>query len=168
MNLPKKIAGALLPVVAGSAIAAAPNPATTTFQVSITIAKSCTVVTGGNVSLGTVDESSPNATGTTSITVACSKTTPYTVALSPSNTSLVGTGSMAGTGGNADTVNYSLYQDAANAVIWGDTPGTNTFAGTGTGATQVIGTGVHVKVLATEFSKTPDTYMDTVTVKVRY
>lgn len=167
MNIPKKVVGALLPVIAGSAIAAAPNPATTTFQVSITIAKSCTVATGGNVSLGTVDETSPDATGVTNITVACSKTTPYTVALSPSNTSLVGTGSMAGTGGNTDTVNYSLYQDAANAVIWGDTPGTNTIAGTGTGATQPIGT-VHVKVLATEFSKTPDTYMDTVTVKVRY
>ncbi|MFX7139997.1 spore coat protein U domain-containing protein, partial [Acinetobacter baumannii] len=38
----------------------------------------------------------------------------------------------------ASTVAYQLYRDAARTQIWGNTPGTDTVAGTGNGAAQTL------------------------------
>src|SRR5882672_2677589 len=112
--------------------------ANTSFQVSMTIAKSCSV-TATNMSFGTPVATATNISEATagSVTVTCSKNTPYTVGLAPSAANggtAGGTGSMSGTGGNTDKVPYGLYANAAHTTIWGDTAGTNTVAGTGTGS----------------------------------
>ncbi len=167
----KKYFGALLAVsslsLSSLAFGASPNPATTTFNVSITLASSCTVTAGSDIDLGTQDQSSTDTTGSSTFNVTCTKSTPYTVSMTPSNNDTGGAGTMAATiGGNSDTVAYNLYQDAAGATAWGDVSGTNTLAGTGNGAAQSLT--VYAQVLAAEYTKQPDTYTDTVTIAVNY
>ena len=69
------------------------------------------------------------------------------------------------TSGNTDKVPYQLYANAGLTIVWGDTPGSNTIPGTGTGAVQPA-VSVYGKVPSANF--TPDSYQDTVTINVRY
>ena len=86
-----------------SALVAAPamaETATSTFKVTITIQKACTVNAGAasDISLGTVAATETDLDGNNTITVNCSKTTPYYIGLAPSNAATDGAGEMAGTG----------------------------------------------------------------------
>lgn len=147
--------------------------ANSTFQVLITIQKSCTVTAGSasNISLGTVSASAINTTGNNTISVNCSKTTPYFIGLAPSNSNTLGAGvmsSVANSATNTDKVPYQLNQTSASGPIWGNTA-TNTtvgngVAGTGTGAAQSL----TVYATAASANFTPDSYADTVTVNVNY
>lgn len=82
---------------------------------------------------------------------------------------------MAGTGTNTDKVPYSLFQDAAYSVAWGDTgtsvasPG-NDYLSTGSAAGDGSGLAQSIPVYAqvTDPNFTPDTYADTVTVSVTF
>lgn len=147
---------------------AAPNPATATFDVKLTVVKACSVTAGTSVDFGNADAGAAPSTAnpTNTINVTCSKNTAYTVGLLPSNNSLVGAGAMKGTGTNTDTIAYQLRSTVGGTgTAWGDTVGTNTKAGTGSGIAQPI------TVWATVEGTTnvlPDTYKDTVTVNVRY
>lgn len=108
--------------------------------------------------------------GASVISVTCSKSTAYNVGLAPSTANggtANGTGNMISTTApatNTDKVPYTLYQDAAYSTIWGNTAGTNTKLGTGTGAAQALT--VYAKAPNVNF--TPDSYADTVTVNVTY
>ena len=141
------------------------------FQVNVTIQKACTVAAGAgsNISLGTVAATATDLAGNNTITVKCSKTTPYFIGLAPSNADTDGAGEMAGTGVNTDTVPYQLRSSAgASGTVWGNTATAssagNGVAGTGTGANQSH----TVYVTAPSANFTPDTYTDTVTVNVNY
>ena len=157
-----------------STMVAAPamaDTATGTFQVTMTIQKACTVTAGApsNIALGTVAATATNVAGNNTISVNCSKTTPYFIGLAPSNASTGGAGQMSGTGANADKVGYQLRSTAGTSgTIWGNTATASTVgngvAGTGTGANQTHT--VYVTVPSANF--TPDTYTDTVTVNVNY
>ena len=157
-----------------SAIAATPalaDTASATFQVTMTIQKACTVTAGApsNIALGTVASTATNVAGNNTITVNCSKTTPYFIGLAPSNADTAGLGAMSGTGANTDKVAYQLRSTAgASGTIWGNTATAtsvgNGVAGTGTGANQTHT--VYVTVPSANF--TPDTYSDVVTVNVNY
>lgn len=140
------------------------SPPTSTFNVTITIEDSCLTATSTNISFGTrgVITSAIQQTGTLSIT--CTKGTLYSIALTPSNGNLLGNGEMAGTGGNTDTVQYNLSQDAANSIPWGATNGSNELTGTGTGSVDTKT--VYANISNTGY--TPDTYTDTVTITVTY
>jgi len=147
------------------------DTASSTFQVSITIQKACTVTAGApsNISLGTVAATATNVAGNNTISVNCSKTTPYYIGLAPSNASTTGAGQMSGTGANADKVGYQLRSTAGTSgAVWGNTATTtsvgNGVAGTGTGAAQTH----TVYVTAPSANFTPDTYTDVVTVNVNY
>lgn len=150
---------------------AAADTATGTFQVSITIQKACTVTAGSasNIALGTVPSTATNTLGNNTITVYCSKTTPYFIGLAPSNANSAGAGALSGTGGNTDTVPYQLSSTAGpSGTIWGNTATTssvgNGVSGTGTGLNQTHT--VYVTVPSANY--TPDTYTDTVTINVNY
>ena len=137
----------------------------------MTIQKACTVTAGAasDVSLGTVAATATDVTGNNTITVNCSKTTPYYIGLAPSNASTDGAGEMRGTGANADKVPYQLRSTAGTSgTIWGNTATTssvgNGVTGTGTGANQTH----TVYVTAPSANYTPDNYADTVTVNVNY
>ena len=157
-----------------SAVAATPamaDTATATFQVTLTIQKACTVTagTGSNISLGTVGSNATNMAGNNTITVNCSKTTPYFIGLAPSNANTTGAGVLSGTGGNLDKVPYQLRSTTGTSgTVWGNTATTTTVgngvAGTGTGANQTH----TVYVTAPSANFKPDTYTDTVTINVNY
>ncbi|WP_188074520.1 spore coat U domain-containing protein [Pusillimonas sp. ANT_WB101] len=140
------------------------NPATATFNVNITLAKSCTVVAGPDIALGTQYQGNADVTGNSAFTVTCTKLTPYTIAMTPSNLDTTGAGEMAGTS-SPDLVNYNLYQAVASTP-WGNSVGTNTVAATGDGSAQTHT--VYATVLATEYINEPDTYSDLVTISVAY
>lgn len=158
--------------VAASAAPAA-NPATTTFNVLFKVQKSCSVAATA-LDLG-IQENTGNvvtAEGTGTVTVTCSKTTPYTIGLQPTGSSTTGTGTMAAqnvapTTGNSDSVAYALFSNPAMTAAWGTTVGTNTVASTGTGTATTPLT-VYGKVTSTLTAITPDTYQDTVKVYVAY
>jgi spore coat protein U-like protein len=61
-------------------------------------------------------------------------------------------------------VPYELYQVAGGTTFWGNTPGTDTVAGTGTGSAVPLS--VHGKLTSTNFPA--GTYEDTVTATVTY
>ena len=156
--------------VTTSAVLAATSPATATFQVLITVAKACSVVAGAGskIDFGTVDSSATGLSGTSNISVTCSKTTPYNIGLLPSNNNTTGAGVMSPASGS-DTVAYQLRSAAGTSgAVWGSTATSvavgNGVAGTGTGAAQTI----PVYATVASANVTPGAYSDTVTVQVNY
>ena len=65
----------------------------------------------------------------------------------------------------ANTVNYTLYRDAARTLVWGTTIGTDTVTGTGNAANQAIT--IYART-PTQTVPPPGTYTDTVTVTITY
>ena len=154
---------------------AAPAAATGSFEVKLTVEKSCVVgakVGTNDINFGTVSAATTALTkdANAAITVACSKTTPYKVALSPTGGSTTGTGNLIATGGdNTDKIAYALYSNPAATTAWGNVDGTNTVNGIGAGFGGGTATFTHLvtaKVLTTDVR--PDTYKDTVNVNVIY
>lgn len=161
------------------AASAATSPATATFQVKMTIQKSCTIVagTGSDIQLGAVggvDASSAVGTqGTNGFGVTCSKGTAYNIALqSLNNASTVGFGTLKGTGANVDTLTYQLTSVSYSGSTWGNSGVTSTaigngVSGTGTGASAIIP--VFAKVTgANPTAVTPDSYSDQVQINVYF
>lgn len=172
----------LVSLIAGLASAsvaiAAPNPATATFEVRLTVLKACSVVAGSasDIDFLTQDaNATANLQSNKDITVTCSKGTAYTIGLTPSNSDTTGAGTMAAQNvlpvtGNTDAVPYQLRSTAGlTGTVWGNTNTSGSVVGNG-----VAGTGdglakthtVYATVPSTNF--TPDAYKDTVTVSVRY
>ena len=99
--------------------------------------------------------------GTSTITVTCTNAAAYTVALD---------GGLSGAANPAQrkmsaTITYGLYQDANRAMPWGDSVGTNTMAGTGSGLAQTFT--VYGRVPA-QNTPSPGTYSDTVVMTISY
>jgi spore coat protein U-like protein len=99
------------------------------------------------------------------VTVTCTNTTPYTVALNAGTapTATVTTRRM--TGAVGVFLNYALFSDAARTTNWGTTVGTDTIAGTGTGAGQPLT--IYGRVAAGQFPA-PGAYTDTIIATVTY
>lgn len=79
---------------------------------------------------------SPDDASTT-LLVHCTNGTPYLLSLDAG----LGAGATVAVrkmtfGG--DTINYSLYRDAARTQVWGETPSVDTVAGTGNGLVQSL------------------------------
>ena len=171
MFIKKAIAAAMVLGATGFASQAMAETATATFQVKMTIVKSCSVATSAasDINLGlSVQPTATNQTGNGAISVTCSKTTPYKLGLRPStNGTDNGTGAMASTTnptGNTDKVPYTLYSNPGLTTVWGNTIDTNTVPGTGSGSAQSH----TVYARNTNANFTPDSYADTVTVTVTY
>lgn len=122
---------ALLPILPCSAAQAAVT--TSTFNVTADVLTSC-FINDNNLNFGAY--SGVQLDGTTTLTATCSNGTPYTIGL----TQGIGLGASVSsrklTGPGTDILNYTLSQDAAHTVPWGNTIGTDTQAGTGNGAAQ--------------------------------
>jgi spore coat protein U-like protein len=149
-------------VWAGQADAAT---STATFQVQIIITNACSIGSVSTLNFGSQGSLASAIAATTTVSVNCTLALPYSVGLD------VGTGSGATvatrkmTGPASATVAYSLYQDITHLLVWGNTIGTNTVAGVGTG----------LSVPYTVFGDVPSqatpaagTYTDTITVTVTY
>ncbi|MGH6906975.1 MAG: Csu type fimbrial protein [Aestuariivirga sp.] len=101
---------------------------------------------------------------TNTVSVTCSNTTPYTVSMNGGNAGATDPTQRKMANGAA-TVTYGIYRDAARALPWGSTIGTDTVAGTGTGAVQTY-TG-YGRVPA-QTTPSAQTYTDTIVVTVTY
>jgi len=157
---------AAVPLFVGAA-SYANGSKTATFDVTMKIIEDCTIATAPldfGQSQGVL---ATTVTGNTTISVVCTNTTPYNLGLNAGT----GTGSNGTTrymsgqaAGNTGTVQFNLYQTSGSGV-WGNTQGTNTRGGTGSGAAQTIT--VYGEVPA-QNTPAPDTYRSTITATVYF
>jgi spore coat protein U-like protein len=142
--------------------------ATATFNVTLTLQANCSI-SATPLSFGTNGVLATAINQQTSVAVTCTNTTPYNVGLDAGSVtgSTVAARLMAGTatGNTGTTVGFQLYQDAGRTTVWGNTQGTNTVAGTGSGSAQSITVYGQVPAQATP---KPDTYQTTVTATVYF
>lgn len=170
MSIQNKLVGAIFLTL--SAVLSFPVHAqtdTTTFRVLIEIIESCTIsdITATDVDFGTYtrnEATDVDAQGT--LNVNCPVGTDYTIGLDAGLNPLSATASA----GNrqmisgANLIPYGLYRDAARTLFWGNVIGTDTLAGTGTGATVQIP--VYGRTPSTDFP--PGSYEDTITATITY
>ncbi|MDE1182785.1 spore coat U domain-containing protein [Paraburkholderia sp.] len=139
-----------------------------TFTVSLTLQANCTIAANA-LAFGTNGVLTSALNQQTSVAVTCTNTTPYNVGLDAGTVtgSTVTSRLMAGTtsGNTTTTVAFQLYQDSGHTTAWGNTQGTNTVGGTGTGSAQSISVYGQVPAQATP---KPDTYQTTVTATVYF
>ena len=150
------IASVLAPINTSSA-----STATTTFQVTATVAASCTIsatnLAFGNYTLAQLD-------GTSTITATCTNGTTYTVGLDAGTFSGATTLTRKMTGPSAGGLAYSLYSDTSRTTNWGNASGT-WVSGTGTGAAQTLT--VYGRIPANQTASL-GSYSDTVPVTITF
>lgn len=136
----------------------------TTFRVSARVEAVCEV-TATDLSFGTyTSQGGTPLQGTTLLRATCTPGSGYNVGLNE-GTSPGATVNQRRMVSGAQTLNYQLYSDSSRTTIWGNTPGTNTVTGVGTGIAQdhtVFGA-----VPAAQVVPAGD-YQDTITVRVYY
>ena len=161
------VAGAAL-LAAGQASA---NTATTTFAVTATVLKACSVnataIAFGNYTPG----GGAINVNTSAVNVNCTKNTTYTVALNGGSTT-GGTVAQRLMGNGANTLQYNIYTAATDTTVFGDGSGTSaTGAGTGAGmsaAATAFTMYANLPDNPTNQNAAPGAYTDTVTVTVTY
>jgi spore coat protein U-like protein len=159
------IAALLAPTMASAAVYSNGNK-TATFDVTVQIIADCTIAAQPldfGASQGVL---SSTVSSTTSLQVTCTNTTPYNVGLSAGTVTGSTTASrlLGGTGANTGTVAFNLTM-AAGAGNWGNTQGTDTKSGTGTGALQSM---TVYGAIPAQNTPQPDTYKTTITATVYF
>jgi spore coat protein U-like protein len=136
------------------------------FDVTMKIIADCTIAANPldfGQSQGVLDTA---VSVNSSLQITCTNTTPYNVGLSAGS----GSGSsvaarvMSGTGANTSTVNFNLNMTAGGGN-WGNTQGTDTKSGTGTGSVQNL---TVYGVVPAQATPQPDTYKSTITATVYF
>jgi spore coat protein U-like protein len=142
--------------------------ATATFNVTLALQANC-AISATPLNFGTNGVLATALNQQTTVAITCTNTTPYNVGLDGGTVagSTIPSRLMAGTatGNTGTTVGFQLYQDAGRTTVWGNTQGTDTVAGTGTGSLQSISVYGQVPAQATP---RPDTYQTTVTATVYF
>ena len=138
--------------------------ASTTFRVLTKVQAVCDV-TATDLDFGTyTSQGGTPLQGTTLVRETCTPGTTYNVGLSAGTSpgATINARKMVSPSG---ALNYQLYRDSARSQIWGDTPGTDTETGVGSGLTTdrtVFGA-----VPAAQVVPAGD-YTDTITVRIYY
>ena len=138
--------------------------ATSTFGVQLTVASACVINSAGAINFSNQGVLVANADTTSTVQVQCTNTTPYNIGLDAGSGSGASVNVRKLTSGS-NTINYTLYCDSAHQIVWGNTVGTNTVAGTGNGDPQSYT--VYARVPA-QTTPAAGTYNDTITVTVTY
>jgi spore coat protein U-like protein len=128
-----------------------------------TVLANCSVSATG-VNFGSSGPITSNVDAAGTVTVQCTNSTPYTVALNGGNSGASDPTQRKMSKG-VEKITYGLYQNSARSQPWGSTLGTNTVAGTGTGSNQPLT--VYGRV-ASQTTPSPGTYTDSVVVTVTY
>jgi spore coat protein U-like protein len=141
----------------------AQQTATTTFRVTAKVQAVC-AVTATDLTFGTYISGGAVLQGTTLLRATCTPGSTYNVGLNEGTTagSTVNARKMAS---GANALNYQLYSDSARSTIWGNTTGTDTVTGVGTGL--AVDHTVFGAVPAAQVVPAGD-YADTITVRVYY
>lgn len=151
-------------LLVASQAAVATTTATSSFQTKLTINASCAINSASNLDFGQSGLLTSATNGSSALSVSCSKTTPFTVSLDGGSTAGGNTTTRLMTNGS-ETVAYKIYSDSARSTNWGDTAGTDTVAGTGTGSSQTLNIYGQVEAQGTP---APGNYADTVTLTLTY
>jgi spore coat protein U-like protein len=163
MRFQKRVVGLLL-ALAGSFQAgpAAAATVTTTFQVTANVNATCTIsatdlVFGDYIEVQ-LDEQSV-------ITLTCTNSAIWNIGLDAGTFTgaTVTTRAMTGPGGTH--LNYGLFTDPTRTTNWGNTVGTDTVSGTGTGGVEVVN--VYGRIPAAELASVGG-YADTITATITF
>jgi spore coat protein U-like protein len=167
-----RVGSVRVPRLMGSLLAAAAFALLPTARLVGAVQSSTITITLTNPGICTVTASPlnfPNYTGaqtraTTTLSVMCSTSIPYNIALSPglSPGATVTTRMMTA---GAATVGYALFRDSAYLLNWGQTAGTDTVPGSGQGGP--VSVTVYGQIAAGQ-NGVPGVYSDTVTATVSY
>ncbi|SIQ71509.1 MULTISPECIES: Csu type fimbrial protein [Acidiphilium] len=150
-----------------SSVTVRASTATTNFAVTATVLKTCTISAlplSFTAYTGAVDNS------TTTISVTCTNGTNYNIGLSAglANGATVSTRAMvcntSSTCGSS-TLAYALYQPGGTTTNWGQTIGTDTVAGTGTGTAQSL---IVNGQIAAGLTPEAGSFADTITATITY
>lgn len=157
---------ALAATLTGAAHAAT---ATTSFAVTATVQSTCSA-TATTLAFGGYTPGAGTLTNTSTISVKCTKTTPYTVALNAGSTT-GGTLTQRLMASGTNRLQYNLYSSTAYTTILGDGTST-TLLSPGVGAGLATGNALTVYGQlpdnATNQVAVPGSYSDTITVTVTY
>lgn len=138
--------------------------ATTTFTVTATVAAACTI-SATDLAFGTYSPAAALPTDASStVTTTCTLAAPYNIGLNAGTGAGATVAARKMTSG-ANTLTYSLFQDVARLVVWGNTIGTDTVVGVGTGL--AVGTPVHGRIPALQ-NVAVGGYADTITATVTF
>lgn len=152
----------------GGLLAAQPamaQTATTTFPVTATVLKSCSV-SANPLAFGIYNPTSATPLdATTTLSVLCTVGTSFTVGLN-AGTAVGATVTTRQMSNGANRLNYGLFQEAGRTTNWGNTAGTNTPPATTAPVTPTTLT-VYGRVPASQNVPVGD-YTDTITVTVNY
>jgi spore coat protein U-like protein len=153
-------------VAAAALIAAPANAATqqTTFLVTANVNSSCTI-SAADLVFGDYDPTGGDVDGQSNVTLNCTNSSPWNVGLNAGTFAGATVTTRKMTGPGAYSLSYGLYSDAARSTNWGNTVGTDTVSGTGTGGSQIV----------TVYGRIPGTqnvgaggYQDTITATVTF
>ena len=109
---------------------------TATFRVTATVQSECTIA-ASDLAFGTLGILTANVDALTTLTVTCTSGTAYQIALDE-GTAMGSTIEDRKMASGSNTLGFQLYRNAARTQVWGETAGTDTLAGTGTGNAQVV------------------------------
>ena len=144
--------------LASTASFAATN--TATFHVNVTVVANCTI------SASDLNFPDYNGTVTTksnaSIAITCTNGLKYNVGLNGGGAGSVTARLMTD---GTHTLGYSLFSDSFGGTNWGNTVGTDTVAGTGTGSNAAFT--VYGQIPANQYAPT-GSYSDTITATITY
>ncbi|MBW9064460.1 spore coat U domain-containing protein [Rhizobium herbae] len=134
------------------------------FNVQITITSACSL-SASDLVFPTTGLLASDVAGSTSLGVTCTNTTPYSIGIDKGvNGASVTSREMIG-GPSSELVSYQLCQDSACATNWGNTIGSDTVSGTGTGAAQSV---TVYGLVPAQTTPAPGVYTDTVQVQLTY
>jgi len=147
----------------------APGPAiagddTDTFTVTANVLATCEI-TANDLDFGDYNPvAATNLDASTTLSLTCTNGTPYQVSLDLGD----GAGASAAqrymvNGG--DSLGYTLYRNAGRTLVWGETLGADTLAGTGTGSAAAIDIFGRVPM---QQAAPAGAYSDTITVTVTW
>jgi spore coat protein U-like protein len=133
------------------------------FTVTATVATNCSMsATTLNFGSTGILASAVNATST--VTATCTSTTPYNIGLNAGTATGATVTTRKMTSGGA-TINYSIYSNNARTTNWGNTVGTDTVSGTGSGLGQNY---TAYGQVPSQTTPKPATYSDTIIATVTY
>lgn len=138
------------------------NTRTSHFNVKATVNAACNI-SANSLNFGTYSGSVINSTSLISVT--CTNTTSYNVGLNAGTSTGATVTNRSMTGPASSLLGYKLFSNSGRTINWGNTVGTDTIAGTGTGLAQSLT--VYGQIPAGEFLR-PGSYADTIIATLTY
>lgn len=134
-----------------------------TFNVSAAPGAGCNLTTA-DLAFPSTGVISGAVSGQTSMTVACTRNTPYSISLDNGQNGTAPTARKMKSA-SGDTVTYGLYRDSSRSQVWGSAASSQGVTGTGSGANLAIS--VYGQVPA-QTTPRPGTYSDRIVATIAY